>query len=92
LSAAVDCSLNDDDDNNINLTMDLEKCVGSSGCSHLFMKAEGYCFCSLCAKPTCLECTYTKTESEICFCYKCYLPPIAVQSNDIENNMTYDEL
>jgi hypothetical protein len=49
---------------------------------------------SLCAKPTCLECTFRKTDSdsEIYFCYKCYLTQIAVQTNDIENNMTYDEL
>jgi hypothetical protein len=50
-SAAVDCSVDD---------VDLETCVGHGNGAHCFMKAEGYCFCSLCAAVTCIECTFKK--------------------------------
>jgi hypothetical protein len=80
LTPVVDCSL------------DLPYCVGHGMGKHQFMRAEGHCFCSTCNGNICLQCTFQKGVGESLFCYQCYLPEISVQHDEVENNMSYDEL
>jgi hypothetical protein len=61
------------------------QCVGTGDIPHLILEAEGICCCSECGETSCLQCILCDDEnSEIKFCYKCYLSHCSVEKNSLE--------
>jgi hypothetical protein len=71
---------------------DLPVCSGNGGDEHLFLRAEGHCFCSVCNKVTCLQCTFQREEGEPYYCYDCFIPAISVQHDELDNHLSIAEL